>query len=62
MAEAFAADDVQKAKHALERAREQVKDIYSKVDDEDIRKLIDKMEDYAISIDNYIRNNKLEKN
>ena len=56
MAEAFAAEDVQGAKNALQRASEQVKDIYRKADDEDVQKLIDKMEDYAISIDNYIRN------
>ncbi len=56
MAEAFAAEDVQKAKHALIRAKEQVNEIYRKADDEDVQKLIDTMEDYAISIDNYIRN------
>jgi len=56
MAEAFAAEDVQKAKQALIRAKEQVNEIYNKADDEDVQKLVEKMEDYAISIDNYIRN------
>jgi len=56
MAEAFAAEDVQKAKHALKRAKEQVDEIYMKANDEDVQKLINKMEDYAISINNYIRN------
>ncbi|MEZ5197565.1 MAG: VWA domain-containing protein [Bacteroidales bacterium] len=58
MAEAFAAGDIEKARNALLRAREQVKDIYPKAEDKDILELVAKMEDYAISIDNYIRNNK----
>ena len=58
MAEAFAAGDIEKARNALLRARKQVKDIYPKAEDKDILELVAKMEDYAISIDNYIRNNK----
>ena len=61
MAKAFAAGDVEKARNALIRAREQVKEIYPKANDKDILELIAKMEDYAVSIDNFIRNNKLKK-
>ena len=54
----LAADDIEKARNALIRAKEQVKDIYPKTEDEDILELIGRMEDYAVSIDNYIRNRK----
>ncbi len=57
MAEAFAAENIDRAKNALVRANEQVKDIYPNAKDEDILELVGRMEDYAVSIDNYIRNN-----
>jgi len=36
-----------------------VKDIYPNADDQDALELTGRMEDYAVSIDNYIRNKKI---
>lgn len=60
MVDAFAINDIPKAKNALERAMEQVRELFPVSDDEDIEKLVATMTNYAKAIDNKIKRDMIE--
>ncbi|MFH2140832.1 MAG: VWA domain-containing protein [Bacteroidota bacterium] len=62
MVDAFVMNDIPKAKYAIERAMEQVKELFPHAEDKDIEKLIGTMANYAKAIDNTIRKNLIEEN
>jgi len=55
MVDAVLAKDFNKAKSAIMGAMAQVKEIFPKANDEDVSNLINKMTNYIISIDNYVK-------
>lgn len=61
MAEAFVAKDYEKAKHAVDRAIAQVKEVYPKAEDEDVDKLVAQMVNYTKALTQCIKNDKMKK-
>ena len=58
--EAFAANDVEKARYTIDRAVKQMKELYPKSTDKDIDLLLGKMNNYALAIHNFIKKGKIE--
>ncbi|MBN1337812.1 MAG: VWA domain-containing protein [Bacteroidales bacterium] len=62
MADAFAEENIPKAKNALERAFEQISELYPNAKDEDVDKLVAQMANYSVALDNFERKKKIEQN
>ncbi|MCD4736943.1 MAG: VWA domain-containing protein [Bacteroidales bacterium] len=60
MADAFAEDNVPKARYTIERALEQMNELYPDAKDEDVEKLVAQMSNYTKALDNYERKQKIE--
>ena len=62
MADAFAEENIPKARYTIERAFEQMKELYPGAKDEEVEKLVAQMANYSKALDNFERKQKIEQN